>query len=414
MVISGRAISLRKALDDWQDASIVWIERTLALGHEYLAARNECGGDDTRFGHWLVDNGCNDLGDNDRKALINLARHTQLARTVAQEDNEIKPRTLWGRVQDRIKLIEATSTSHWSREPQSEKTDTQASTTPLASVSDSPKVKQRHPIVGSADGAVKNIEKAELVKRLGITAEDYATLFGAYSKNRQIALRKEFINVLDKKSPKKRILALFQIGVAIVRANKAPELGGSLVFDARIFLPDVPEGICKWMTMSKLVEQVDRVELLNAKAVALKNANMSAAEIHEELMHFWTHGSERPKVERKITIDPADSKARIKHEVTFCGQVIWPHDAWDKVTYDDLNAGWHLVDYWVQRLEKAQPQKPNEVAVQVQHLIQDIAKASSIDGLTNVMLAMMSAYNKRNGRKDTADLTPKAPPGLAR
>jgi hypothetical protein len=422
VIISDRAISLRKALDEWREAGELWIEKTLALGDQLLAARKDCGEDDTRFGKWLIDNGCDDLAREERKALINLAQYAELTRIVAQEDAEVKPRTLWERVQKRQALIAPPWHSDCARVAQSNKTNVTPSTAPLASISESPEApatsipaSPRHAVVGSADEPARNIDKAKLVKDLGVSADDYATLFGAYPGNRQVRLKATFNEAVRRhRIAKGKLKALFMIGVNIVHAGKAANLSGTNKFDARIFLPEVPEAITKYIQFEHLADNIERVEAMNAKAAALKAADVSEKEIYEELAHFWQHGRERQKVVRKIVVHPSDSKARIKHEVTFCGELIWPHENWNHITYQDLNAGWHLIDHWANHLAVAQPQKPKEIAVQLRHLILDIAQASSIKGLTDVMVAMMEVYSKHNDDKDAAELSPKAPPGLAR
>ena len=93
---------LRRALDEWHEASDQWVEKTIALAIELKEARDEYGSNDTAFGQWLVDNNCNDLGKNQRGALIKFAEHVELTRQVLKETssrslqliwrNEIKPR----------------------------------------------------------------------------------------------------------------------------------------------------------------------------------------------------------------------------------------------------------------------------------------------------------------------------------
>jgi hypothetical protein len=251
---------------------------------------------------------------------------------------------------------------------------------------------------------------------LGVNAEDYATLFGAYPASRQRSLKAEFGKLPHKKNPtRKQTQRLFSIGVSIVKRGIAARLSNTTGFDARIFLPNVPVAITKYIEMRDLFDRIDRIERLDARAVELSADGTSAADSHTELHHLWEHGEDRPApVKKTVTLMPGDSKERIKHEVTFCGEVIWPRESLKHVTYQDMNAGWHLIHHWCKYLETARPQKPNEIAVQVQHLIQDIAVATNLGGLTDVMLACMSAYNKVNGRKDAANLDGCVPPGLAR
>ena len=102
LVNKPRPVRLRRALDEWHEASDQWVEKTIALAIELKEARDEYGSNDTAFGQWLVDNNCNDLDKNQRGALIKFAEHVELTRQVLKETssrslqliwrNEIKPR----------------------------------------------------------------------------------------------------------------------------------------------------------------------------------------------------------------------------------------------------------------------------------------------------------------------------------
>ena len=61
LVDEPRPARLRRALDEWHEASDQWVEKTIALAIELKEARDEYGSNDTAFGQWLVDNNCNDL-----------------------------------------------------------------------------------------------------------------------------------------------------------------------------------------------------------------------------------------------------------------------------------------------------------------------------------------------------------------
>jgi hypothetical protein len=49
----------------------------------------------SRFGAWLSHNDLDDLGKNDRAALIEIGRHPDLARTVLKETNRSSPQHIW-------------------------------------------------------------------------------------------------------------------------------------------------------------------------------------------------------------------------------------------------------------------------------------------------------------------------------
>jgi hypothetical protein len=75
-----RYVRVRRAFDEWYEASDHWSEKTIALAIELVAVRTECGENDTAFGVWLVEHNCDDLGRQARAALINMGRHIDLTR----------------------------------------------------------------------------------------------------------------------------------------------------------------------------------------------------------------------------------------------------------------------------------------------------------------------------------------------
>jgi len=91
-----RAKCLRKALDAWHTATAQWIEQTLELAVELRAARDECGSNH-RFGVWLAENDCDDLGKDARAALINMGEHRELSRDVLRLTDRKSIELIWER-----------------------------------------------------------------------------------------------------------------------------------------------------------------------------------------------------------------------------------------------------------------------------------------------------------------------------
>jgi hypothetical protein len=89
-----RRVRVRRAIDEWYQASEQWIEKTLTLALELKEARDECGGDDRAFGHWLVDNDC-EITKDDRMALIAMAENVELSRDVLQGTERRSVRYIW-------------------------------------------------------------------------------------------------------------------------------------------------------------------------------------------------------------------------------------------------------------------------------------------------------------------------------
>ena len=264
------------------------------------------------------------------------------------------------------------------------------------------------------------------MKLLDLAPEHYAAVLGAYPVNRQRKLKAELAKLAKREFTRERgktyrfpgrksARELFGMAFEAVKAGKAPVLTNSFAIDVRVFLPDVPEAFCRTFTLPQLAQRLDRLALLNAKAAELKAVGTSAFDIHAELSHIWETGAVRPpRVVKTVELPPEDSKNRIKHTVKYCGEVIWPHDSLKYVTYQDLNMGWHIADHWLKRLEVATPLKPNELLVEIMHLIQDLRAASSLTGVTDVMTMCVSAYAKRNQRRDKAELSDGMPPGRPR
>jgi hypothetical protein len=79
--ISNRGDNLRRALDDWHNASRAWVEATMEVAFQLCSARKAYGRDDRAFGRWLTENGC-DISPDDRSALISMAEHAGISRVV--------------------------------------------------------------------------------------------------------------------------------------------------------------------------------------------------------------------------------------------------------------------------------------------------------------------------------------------
>jgi hypothetical protein len=405
--------------------------RIMPMAYGLLAARRKYPADQD-FGTWLQASPYAEIPYNDRAALIKIGEREEIDQAPSRfirDTHLTSPRTIWETI------YYSSAVSHdvkpTNQEPLPMQNGPQPSPTPLAPVPAAGQADQnRNPVKsrpsygvrGQGNLEIKDPSKAELVKLLSVTPEQYIEFFDIYPRNRQTILKAELMKAAKGQGPSawKKIKAkdLFMLGLAIVQAGKAVDLSNTAAFDARVWLPDVPDAICKYISFEHLLERnrsIDKIKGMNALAVELQQSGVSASDIHTQLTHWWQTGAKRPApVSKPVSIAEDDSKARIKHEVKFCGQVIWPCESLKHVTYQDLNAGWHLVHHWVGYLEHASPQKPKEIDVQLGHLIWDLKEASSIFGLIEVMLACLSAYNKVNKDKIAADLSNCIPPGLAR
>jgi|SRR5262245_8516600 len=413
----------RDAYQRSEQSHAEWIVAVLDMAETLHEARQRFN-NNRAFSIWIAENELDFHSQNDRAALINMHAHRAITERVLQETTRTSLRYIW---LEEIEPIVHYVVKNASEVDQAAQTDANASDEAAASESESaqsdatdvdddsdPTESESEP---HYDSDLKNPKRAALVALLGITAEEFVTFTTAYPYHRRTRYKADFKMLVKKKDiSKKRLRALFQIGVAVVTQGKTPKLSNGKRFDARAFLHNVPKSVTDYVDLRQLYDRLELIEPVTQHADALIARGASAEELHEELSHMWHNkGSARPKRAKPVVeVAADDSKAHIKHEVKFCGDVIWPNNALKDVTYQDLNTGWQLVHHWTRHLEHATPQKPNEVAVQVQHLIQDIASASSISGLVAVMLMCMSAYNKVNGRKKEADMSDCVPPGLAR
>jgi hypothetical protein len=390
--LSALAQDIRFALARAEQGHIEWIEATLDLALKLKEARNHFTAD-REFSIWLIDNELDILGYQDRAALINMAGDLALARIVLSETKRTSWRHIW---KEEMQL-------RFDHVVKPTGNDDAVSTALLASLPTVAEVTEKRP---EADFSGR---QPDLANELKVPGDQCRELFEPYNKRCRGALTRAFRDAKNNKN-KTRLVVLFNIGLDVVRSGKAPQMGDK--FDARIFMPDIPESISKWITIKDLLAKLDRIVLTNNKAAALRAAGASPAELYGEIEYFWKTGADQPK--REVTVDPNDSKSKIGHKVKFCGETIWPNRALLNVHYDDLNAGFHLIDYWVNHLATAHPQRPKEIALQLRHLIQDIAKAKDLKALLEVMTVMLTAYSKTNDNREVANLDPKIPPGLAR
>jgi hypothetical protein len=410
-----------------------WVDSMLRLAAHLRDARGRFGADDRAFGVWLAQEEIG-LSYNDRACLIKMGRDPKIFRNVLLEQTEaLHANTLW------LKYERIFQSDLKDADPtlDSSQTDPNSSVQPAASISASLQSDQevdslpppKHELASGGTGTMKDPAKAELVKTLDIAPEEFAAVMGAYPRNRQNKLKAELSALANKKNDeklpgmkhapyypgKKRAQSLFAIALDVVKTGKAPELTNTQAIDARVFLPDVPYPFLQRFTLFDLAKHLDCLGLLNSKAAELRDASASAFDTHNELMHIWENGTLKPApVAKPVSVAVDDTKSRIKHEVKYCGIVIWPSERLKHVTYNDMNMGWHIADHWLKHLEVATPQKPNEVLVEVMHLIQDLRAASSLNAVTDVMMECVSAYAKRNQRREKADLSDNVPPGRPR
>ena len=389
----------------------------IPMARGLLAARKKYR-DNQSLGGWLIDSSYSDLNRTDRAALIKIAEHEAFLAPVIASGTLTSAQEIWKAYGEQASSWAMNTPVETRPEPESAP---QSITTPIEPVLADPnepksETRPQHHLTGSGAGQMKNPEAMKLPKQLGVSFDDVALVLKTYPYNRQKTLKAQFSELAETSRSKKAVaVRLFAMALETVKSGRAPQLSNGRGFDPRIIIPNVPEAFCKYYSLADLADHVDRLQLLDSTAAQLQAANTSAETIHTHLAHIWQHGCvPQPVPAPKVEIASTDSKNKIKHEVKYCGKLIWPREALKDVTYDDLNAGWHLVDYWVQYLETATPQKPREIGTLVRHLVYDIAAASSNAGLVEVMLVCVGAYSEANEHLSKNDLSNSMAPGLAR
>jgi hypothetical protein len=447
---------LRDAIARTKKGREEWIGGMVDQAITLMEARAQFPTDNNSFAVWLAENEVDEWNKDNRAALINLAKSSADRSDLVFlfdkfADDRWQPNTIWlafkekrwqfavrefeRRVQNGGGLSNHSNTPDPVYDPP--ENDAEAPTTAILSVSDSPPATEissisRRPtyaITDSKGQTIKDLSKTALARTFGLSAADVEALLSAYVPGPRQALSAELVKLHHNQKTRKRAHDLIRLAVEVAKAGKAPNLKNTmksrprprrrseklpamiLVLDARMFWPYLPEAFCKYLDNSapNLAKQFDRLTLVNAKAAEMAARGASAHDTHNEINHLWAHGTERPKSVPKTVIIPEHSK--IKHEVKFCGEIVWPSDLL-KATDADLNTGWHLVHHWISYLETAKPQKPNEIAVILAHLIADIGEASSKDGLVAVMRACLAAFLKVNNNAPRADLSNSTAPGL--
>lgn len=424
VTLDSRAARIRAAFDRTERGRQEWVAGTIELATELYAVRCELDGDDRRFGVWLAENELDDLGKNDRAALIKIGEHIGIARPILQECAGMAWRKLWEEeIGPRVGVTIFPKVGNDAPEaPPEPENAPQVITTPIEPVSaiqNGPKLEGRpqYDLVSTGSAAVKNPEAMRLPKLLDIPFDQFSLVMKSYPYNRQKILKAQFTALAEgrpKKTAQANAVRLFMMALDVVKSGNAPALSNSKGFDARVIIPHVPESFCKYYSLADLAHRIDQLQLLDSTAAALQRRNASIEVVHKQLAHIWEHGTLLQEQAATVVIAVTDSKNKIKHEVKYCGKMIWPSEQLKHVTYDDLNAGWHLIDYWVKYLETATPQKPREIGTIVRHLIHDIAAGSSKQGLVEVMLVCVGAYSETNEHLSKNDLSNSMAPGLAR
>lgn len=81
---------LRAALDRWHAATEQWVNATMELADELWRAREKFASNQA-FGVWLAQNWLDDLGRDERAALINIGKHPQVSRDALTQINSRSP-----------------------------------------------------------------------------------------------------------------------------------------------------------------------------------------------------------------------------------------------------------------------------------------------------------------------------------
>ena len=99
------ALQIRAILDDCDKDDTNWIENRVKLALALKRGRKDR--DNNSFGEWLARKGLDHrlLSRDDRAALLNVAEHTDLFRSIAGEGESLSVRLIWAKMQSRLSQL---------------------------------------------------------------------------------------------------------------------------------------------------------------------------------------------------------------------------------------------------------------------------------------------------------------------
>jgi hypothetical protein len=184
-----------------------WIEGTLGMAADLAEARGRFPSN-PQFGHWLVDNELDDLGKNDRAALINMAADLVLMRRILEETSSRSWEIIWN--ENRFHYPNARIMEPNSPEP----------TIPAPSASEKPKTPEPKP-VSKIDGRSK---RAALLQLHPAAYEATLTVRG--TKHRCVALNAFAKAVLERNTHRPLMIRWLDGMVEHIRNGRLQALSG--------------------------------------------------------------------------------------------------------------------------------------------------------------------------------------------
>ena len=337
-----RSKRVRKALDEWRDATELWAEKTFALAFELKAARDECSENDTAFGHWLVDNNCDDtITKDERYALIKMAEHYDIAHQEMERTGNRSVEWLWRRhIKPRVDAATYLST-------QIGVAETNLIPNPPSEPATEAKVENQEPSEAKVE-AKSPIKKSESkLYRLG---DDVADVLMAKFKNPRMLAH--FLGGEDSQT-KKRSRMLRYLATRI-KADYPEEYLASKSWETRLLYPYLPQKM-----LERFAKHINMIDANHATLAATEDVFMKTPEcgvtdppmiafnkaysIYQSLSHAKNNGGapiDRSAFVHKPTFAPDEGK----HPVIVRGTQLWPRETRETYCYDDLRCAFGMAE----------------------------------------------------------------------
>lgn len=382
-----RAKRLRDRLDAYSKNRDEFPRVTLALAIELFEARQDHDSNEA-FGAWLAGNSLDDLGKDDRAALINIGEHAEISRAILAETGRNSPQWIWREeVQPRVRHVTNTPLP---ADQRSEPAETAANTEVNADsssaepqISDTPITTSSEPEPVSAGtlakAAVGKFPKADLV--LGyILNKDTRTLIGKLTHGR------------------KNGGPLWQLIIQSIESGAFGDPSNAVVSkpNLRLLLPWAPKSYAQNFDPSQakyqkaIADEIFPVVLANRDLLRREPDRLPAL-VNEAARIAWQQKQETAEKERHaaaVAKMPADEK-----EVIAFGRVLWPaFNGVSSYSYDDLC---HAV-WFAQMLLGMFPRDwdAKSKAMQAGHLVKFIAPMLKSPGWADAVRHIFAAYSQ--------------------
>ena len=349
------ALRLRRSLDRWRAATEEWIEATLDLAGQLWQARQQFTGD-REFGYWLVENEMDDLGKNDRAALIGMGQHLELSRRTLEDTERSSPRYVWEDViKPKLLSLSRESTSTSTSTPElpkhdfpAEKSDEAPAESREKNVPDAPPTKAL-----STKSSLHGWRRAEEVAAMYLEPQTRTAIGKAIRGRGGKEIWTLFLQALD-------------AGLLTPTNNAFRELSLRAIF------PGVSVNYSHRFDLRQPKDRANLRDVILPAAAANRDAILASPQDTQAIIEGYIrrqnelkqHEEARHRTERKIKELPANEQ-----EVVMYGQRLWPRPDGELYNYRQLRSGiWWFRDLnrW---LDGTPDSQPSARALKIRHLV---------------------------------------------